>query len=210
MRFAVDFSFHDPNLLNLMHTFKCAHSEWALPDINGEALIAIDPGTFSKYFFALRTNQKIGACNDLKVVLTQAYMILLDRHTSLTSDEAQRCRRKWKTDRYWVQTQNQWPKDISGTSSLPTSDRLPNALPRQQAVSFVMPGPPSVPLNQFTLSTFFDRFCGLNPETWRTPDYDIILSAYRLYVIDHYGRNTVEHIRTAYSRVRISINYCRF
>ena len=188
-----------------MATFKCANTEWEIPEISKDALMTVDPFEFGLRFFALEMNQKVLERGTLRMLLMEAYKTMLDRAHLSTYRQAYLLE-GWKHYSCWPRSQytSGSSTNISRTPSAPSSKR-PHA--GSEASALTIPGPTDTPLSELTLSHFYEHLCYFNPEMQRKPNFDAILSAYKAYVFKYYGRDTAKHIITAFSRVEIQKGY---
>jgi hypothetical protein len=68
---------------------------------------------------------------------------------------------------------------------------------------YALPQPPSTSLTKLTLAAFYDRFCYTNPTARKDPPWETVLSMFKAYVVRHFGKDSLEHVLAAYTRVCI-------
>lgn len=196
-----------------MPTFRCIKHEWQLPLIGRDELLKVSPALFASRFFALPANKRIERSGkDDRSLLTTAFICCLDKlleNGPLPRGlSRQGLIEQWSSKGYWhrrsstngtgprVQT---WNADVRAPAESPLLRELdpPSSCSSHTMEDYVMPPRSSLSREDFSLKSFYDRFCYANPEARRREPWDIILAAYKRYVFEHYGKD-LHRVRAAY------------
>ena len=66
-----------------------------------------------------------------------------------------------------------------------------------------MPSAPNCGLEDVSFQWFFDEFRKINPQSADYTPWDLIITAYKQYVISHFGHNTHKHLSDALTKSRL-------
>ena len=122
--------------------FMCDGRRWQAPSIAPLYLATITPEKFAALFFALPVNKKQLGAREIKMLLTQCFIGMVDNRygngIQSVSISRERVMQKWKDDKFWgskaiaaYDTASSYP---SGASSFrEASDRFSRGLPAPDA-----------------------------------------------------------------------------